>query len=58
VRGPDGEPEIGRWVSIGVAGGPSVRALTDSLGVARVVGLPDGPPVLQMIAGLTARAAP
>jgi HEAT repeat protein len=57
VRGPDGEPAIGRWVSIGVVGGPSVRARTDSVGVVRVVGLPDGAPVLQ-IAGLTARAAP
>jgi len=57
LRGPDGEPAIGRWVSIGVAGGPSVRVLTDRLGIARVVGLPDGPPVLQL-AGLTARAAP
>ncbi|HZL17364.1 MAG TPA: HEAT repeat domain-containing protein [Polyangia bacterium] len=57
LRGPDGDPLIGRWVTIGIAGGPSVRAMTDSLGVARVAGLPDGAPILQM-PGLTPRAAP
>jgi HEAT repeat protein len=57
LRGPDGEPEIARWVTVGVAGGPSVRAMTDSVGVARVVGLPDAPAVLQ-IAGLRPQAAP
>jgi HEAT repeat protein len=57
LRGRQGEPAIGRWVTIGVAGGPSVRTMTDSFGGARVSGLPDGPPVLQ-IAGLRPRAAP
>jgi hypothetical protein len=57
LREPDGDPLIGRWCTIGVAGGPSVRAMTDSLGVARVAGLPDGAPTLPM-AGLTPRGAP
>jgi HEAT repeat protein len=57
LRGPDGEPAIGRWVTIDVAGGLSVRAATDGFGVARVAGLPDAPLVLR-IAGVTARVAP
>jgi len=42
LRAPDGAPLVGRWVTIADPGSVAVRALTDSFGVARVAGLPDG----------------
>jgi HEAT repeat protein len=42
LRGSDGQPLIGRWVTIAGADGLAVQAMTDGAGVARLSGLPGG----------------
>ncbi len=47
LRAPDGTPWAARWVAVTPARGGAVWALTDSTGVARLGGLPEGPLTLR-----------